>query len=465
MDTQFGRDWSGRRVAVIGLGISNVALIRFLKRAGAELSGRDQKQGHEFGEGLDELESLGIELILGSHYLQGLQSFDTVVVSPGVPKHLPELQQAARLGRLESEIGLVFRYSRAPIYGITGSSGKTTTTSLVAEMLKRSGLSTYVGGNIGRPLILELEQIGPQDHVLLELSSFQLEGLDQSPHGALITNIAQNHLDVHHTMDNYIRAKQNIYRHQGQQDFLVLNYDDPLTRAMAAEARGRVYFFSLVSKVNPGVYLDGDDLIYLDQGSRLAFARRSELVLPGRHNAANFLAAALFSQLSGANWQAIAEVGRTFAGVAHRLELVDEVQGVRYYNDSIATTPDRTIAALQAFEAPIILIAGGSDKKLSFTQLGEVICSRVKHLILLGVTGPKIRQAVGEAGGVPFTVVEDLGEALTVARGRGEAGDIVLLSPASASYDQYANFMARGEHFRALVQNLKVEYEPEGRKK
>ncbi|HBG02411.1 MAG TPA: UDP-N-acetylmuramoyl-L-alanine--D-glutamate ligase, partial [Firmicutes bacterium] len=249
MDTEFQRDWAGKRVAVIGLGISNLALIRFLKKVGATLSGRDCKTGPELGERLDELQSLGIELVLGPDYLAGLEDFDVVVVSPGVPKRLPELQHVGRLGRLESEIGLVFRYSRAPIYGITGSSGKTTTTSLVGEMLKKSGISTSVGGNIGTPLILEIEHLGPEDHVLLELSSFQLEGLQQSPHGALITNIRPNHLDVHHTMEAYIGAKRNIYQHQTHHDFVVLNYDDPVTRAMAGEAKGRVFFFSLASKV------------------------------------------------------------------------------------------------------------------------------------------------------------------------------------------------------------------------
>lgn len=449
------RDWYGKRVAVIGLGISNVALIRFLQQAGAHLSGRDQKTRDDLGERFSELEALGIELVLGPQYLRDLTSFDVVVVSPGVPKHIPELQVMGDLGRLESEIGLVFRYSQGPIYGVTGSSGKTTTTSLVGEILQQSGLPTYVGGNIGRPLIGEIEQIRPEDLVLLELSSFQLESLSQSPHGALITNIAQNHLDVHHTMENYVKAKQNIYRFQKPQDFLILNYDDPVTRAMATDAPGGVYYFSLVERVPRGAYLAGDDLIYTDGAGQSAFAKRSELALPGQHNVANFLAAAVLAHLAGADFDAIREVGTNFAGVPHRLELVGEVQGVRYYNDSIATTPDRTLAALHAFTEPLILIAGGSDKQLSFADLGKVIQGRVKHLILLGTTGPKIRQAVLDAGGVSLVEVENLGEAVARARELGEPGDVVLLSPASASYDQYANFMARGKHFRDLVANLK----------
>ncbi len=454
MVREFQKDWSGKRVAVIGLGISNIALIRFLKDAGAQLSGRDLKTGIQLGERLAELESLGIELVLGPGYLKGLTSFDAVVVSPGVPKDLPELQAIEKSGRLESEIGLVFRYSHGSIYAITGSSGKTTTTSLVSEIFKASKIPTYVGGNIGTPLIGDLEHIGPEDHVVLELSSFQLEVLRQSPHGAVITNIAQNHLDVHHTMENYIKAKQNIYRHQKPHDFLVLNYDDPITRAMAGEAPGRVFYFSLRSKVFPGTYLDGDDLVYADGKRQFIFAKRSELALPGEHNVANFLAAAVLSYVAGASVEAIRQVGKSFAGVPHRLQFVGEVKGVRYYNDSIATTPDRTLAALRSFSGPIILIAGGSDKQLSFAELGQAIQGRVKHLILLGTTAPKIRQAVADAGGVSLDEVEDLSVAVFRAHELGEPGDVVLLSPASASYDQYPNFIARGTHFRELVANL-----------
>lgn len=454
MRDEIKAEWSGKRVAVIGLGVSNLALIHFLKGAGANLSGRDHKTVAELGERLRELESLGIELILGSDYLKGLEEYDAVVVSPGVPKDLPELKSAAALGLVTSEIALVFRYSQAPIFGITGSSGKTTTTSLVGEILKKSGLSTYIGGNIGTPLINELENIGPQDQVLLELSSFQLEGLRQSPHGALITNIAENHLDFHHTMENYVNAKQNIYRQQKRRDFLVLNYDDPKTRAMAKDAPGQVFFFSLKTKVQPGAYLQGDDMIYSDADGEVLFMKRSELRLPGEHNVANFLAAVVLSRGAGASWEAIKEVGQNFLGVSHRLELVGEVDGVRYYNDSIATTPDRTLAALRSFTAPIILIAGGSDKQLSFDGLGGAIHQHVRDLILLGVTAPKIQEAVLKAGDYPLEMVFDLKEAVLLAQRLAKPGDVVLLSPACASYDMYANFIARGAHFRELVHSL-----------
>lgn len=455
MNMAVEKEWTGKNVAVIGLGVSNLALIKFLQAAGAKISGRDLKTREELGERFAELESLGIELILGREYLGGLNAFDIVMVSPGVPKDLPELVAVKQMGKQSSEISLVFQHSQAPIYGITGSSGKTTTTTLVGEMLKESGLKTYVGGNIGTPLINELVNMRPSDRVLLELSSFQLEDLTKSPHGAIITNITENHLDFHHTLDNYIRAKEQIYRHQNPGDFLVLNYDDPLTRRMAREARGQVYFFSLTTPVQRGAYCKGEDFIFVDKQETVSFLKRSELALPGEHNVANFLAAAIFSHLMGANWDAIIHVGKTFSGVPHRLEFVLELDGVRYYNDSVATTPDRTLAALRSFQEPIILIAGGSDKQLSFDQLGHFIHGRVKYLILLGVTAPKIRQAVLAAGDFPIDLVDTMEEAVERAGSLAQAGDVVLLSPACASFDQYRNYMARGAHFRELVRNLR----------
>lgn len=454
MQERVRRDWQGKRVAVIGLGISNTALIKFLREAGAKICGRDRKTSAELGGRMRELEELVVELVLGPNYLEGLDEYDAVFVSPGVPKNLPQLQEAAKRRPLQSEISLFFRYCPAPIYGITGSSGKTTTTSLTYEIMRTAGLSVMVGGNIGTPLITELPNLGSQDKVVLELSSFQLENLESSPVGSLITNIAENHLDVHGTMANYIEAKQNIYRHQGPEGFVVLNYDDPVTRAMAKEAPGKVFFFSLENKVRNGAFLRGDELIFVHDGQEELILRREELLLRGQHNAANFLAATVLSLAAGASIEAAARVGRTFQGVAHRLEFVAEYEGVRYYNDSIATTPQRTLAALRSFTEPIILIAGGYDKKLSFAPLAEGVHGRVKYLILLGDTALKIREAVLNLGDFPLMVVENLEQAVAAARDKAEPGDCVLLSPACASFDQYADFMERGAHFRRLVHEL-----------
>ncbi|MDI9413573.1 MAG: UDP-N-acetylmuramoyl-L-alanine--D-glutamate ligase [Bacillota bacterium] len=454
MRVDIKEEWNGKRVAVVGLGISNLALIRFLTVAGAQISGRDQKTEEQLEREIKELRSLGVELILGQDYLRDLNKYDVVMVSPGVPKSLPQIKEVKRLGKLNSEIGLVFAHSQAPIYGITGSSGKTTTTTLVGEMLKLSHVPVYVGGNIGKPLITQLNNFIPQDRIVLELSSFQLEDLSKSPHGALVTNIAENHLDIHGTMENYVESKKNIYLHQKAHDFVVLNNDDPLTRSMGEEVRGKVFYFSLEGKVQNGAYLSGDDLIYVDDFGETIFGNGSKLALPGRHNIANFLAAAIFSRQAGATWDAIKEVGENFGGVAHRLEFVAELDGVKYYNDSIATTPDRTLAALNSFNEPIILIAGGSDKDLSYGVLAEGIHKCVKHLILLGATASKIKSEVLNMGDFPLEQVNDLQEAVILANQLANPGEIVLLSPASASYDQYKNFMQRGEHFRGLVQGL-----------
>ncbi|HHT43152.1 MAG TPA: UDP-N-acetylmuramoyl-L-alanine--D-glutamate ligase [Firmicutes bacterium] len=453
MDKRIKEDWQGRRAAVIGLGISNFALIKFLKDAGAEISARDQKTREELGERLEELKSLGVELVLGPDYLDGLDQYDVVLPSPGVPKHLPPLAEAASRGKLESEISLLFRYSPSPIYGITGSSGKTTTTSLAWEIMKASGLKAIIGGNIGTPLITELPRLTPEHKIVLELSSFQLENLEASPQGALITNIAENHLDVHGTMESYIAAKQNIYRYQKPQDFLVLNYDDPESKAMAVEAPGKVFFFSMENRVECGAYLRGDDLVYVQDGREEIIVKREELLLRGEHNAANFLAAAVLSCAAGASVEAAAQVARSFQGVPHRLEFVGERNGVLYYNDSIATTPQRTLAALKALSEPIILIAGGYDKQLSFAPLAEAVHKRVKHLVLLGAAAPKIRQAVLALGDFPLQVVDNLDQAVAAARLEAQPGDCILLSPACASYDQYADFTERGAHFRSLVQS------------
>lgn len=446
--------WDGKNIAVIGLGISNIALIKFLKEAGANLSGRDQKNEEQFGQEIETLKALDIELILGQQYLDNLTDYDVVVVSPGVPKDLPQIREVAELGLLDSEIGLVFTHSKAPLYGITGSSGKTTTTSLVGEMLKSSNISVYVGGNIGTPLVTKLNNFTCHDRIVLELSSFQLENLKQSPRGALVTNIAENHLDIHGSMENYINAKKNIYLYQKPTDFLVLNYDDPVTRKIGQEATGEVLYFSLEAKVKHGAYLSDDNLIYVDDAIETIFSKRSDLILPGRHNVANFLAAAVFSHKIGASWEAIRKVGKTFSGVSHRLEFVAELDGVKYYNDSIATTPDRTLAALNSFDEPIILIAGGSDKELSFKVLAEGVHKHTKHLILLGATAAKIKKEVLSLGHFPLDQVENLQEAISLARRLAQPGEIIILSPACASFDQYDNFMTRGDHFRKLVRNL-----------
>lgn len=454
MEARIRKEWQGKSVAVIGLGVSNVPLIRFLHRFGAHISGRDRACRKDLGERIAQLEELDIELILGDAYLKGLEQYDAVFLTPGIPKDLPELTALAGKTELLSEIGLVMRYCRAPIFGITGSSGKTTTTTLVGEMFRQSGFKTFVGGNIGTPLIEQVLEIPPEARVVLELSSFQLEQLGQSPDYALVTNISENHLDIHGTMEAYIAAKQEIYRHQRADACAVFNYDDPLGQIMAAEAPSKVYYFSLENAVNPGAYLEDSNLVYQEGTEKVSFALTRHIKLPGRHNLENLLAAAVVARLGGASWEAITNVCHSFQGVEHRLELVGELDGVRYYNDSIATTPARAIAGLRTFSEPVILLAGGYDKKLSFTEMAQEIHARAKSVIVFGDTAGKIRDAVLSFGPFDVHFADDLAKAVSIGRSLAVSGDIVLLSPGCASYGMYRNFAERGEHFRRLVQML-----------
>lgn len=453
-------NWQNQKCAVVGLGVSNIPVIRFLLDQGAQVTGRDSKTEIELGERYQILQELGVKCILGAGYLDGLEQYDYVFLTPGIPKHLPEFAAIKQQGNILSETALVLAYAKAPVYAITGSSGKTTTTTLVGEMLQASGIPTYVGGNIGKPLIEQILEIPPEARIILELSSFQLELLEQSPLGALVTNISENHLDIHLNMANYIQAKKQIYRHQTREQVLVLNYDDPLSVEMAEEAKSKIYYFSMKEPVPKGTYLADGVLYFTDRSGKVEIVRRDQIGLIGEHNVANMLAAALFAHLAGATWDAIRKVAQEFTGVSHRLEKVATIDGVAYYNDSIATSPSRAIAGLKSFSTPIILIAGGYDKQLSFHQLAPVIKEKVKDLILIGETAPKIKQAMKELDmeqGSAFTAIHqanDLTEAVLLARGKAEPGDVVLLSPASASFDMYPSFVARGEDFRRIVSEI-----------
>lgn len=452
---------AGRRVAVVGLGLSNVPLIRWLLRKGAQVTGCDKKGRAELGERAGELEQAGCVLRLGPDYLLALPGHDLVFLTPGMRKDLPEIEAAKAAGaEVSSEIRLVFALCRAPILGITGSSGKTTTTMLSGRILEANGDRVLIGGNIGRPLIEEVEEIPPTAKVVLELSSFQLQDLAQSPHLAVVTNVTPNHLDQHASLEEYIAAKKHIFLHQGPQDACVLNYDNPVTRGMAEECPGRVVFFSRQERLEEGAFLDGDELVLRLEGREERLLRRTEIKLLGLHNVENVLAAALATRLFGADASAIREAVSTFTGAPHRLELVREVNGVRYYNDSIATTPARALAGIASFTEPLVLIAGGYDKKLPFDEFGRVLAQRVRAVVLLGVTAPQIEEAVRRAAAElkaevpPLIHVGGLDEAVVEAAHRAEPGDVVLLSPACASYDMFKNFEERGERFRQLVRGL-----------
>lgn len=460
-------DWRNRTVAVVGLGVSNRAVIRWLSRRGARLFGFDQKTAPELGAAHDQLQALGVQLVLGPDYLEQLETgeWDAVVLTPGMRKDLPQLERLRGRGvPFYSEIGLVFALCRGRIVGVTGSSGKTTTTTLIGEMLKAGPEPVYVGGNIGQPLIEVVEEIPPEAWVVLELSSFQLEMLDQSPHVALVTNVTPNHLDAHGSMEAYVAAKERIVRFQRPDDLAVFNLDNPASAAMSRQAPGRTLLFSRRQPVPAGAWQDGDRLmiggIPGGQDKPALLCRTSDVQLLGEHNLENILAAAAVAAACGIDLAAARAVVTTFRGVPHRLELVAEWNGVRYYNDSIATSPARAAAGIRAMRAPVVLIAGGYDKKLPFDELAEAVVGAVRVLILMGATASKIEAAVvahARATAAPLPEIVHVGSleaAVEEAARRARPGEVVLLSPACASYDMFPNFEVRGRRFVELVRGL-----------
>lgn len=447
---------AGKRVSLVGLGVSNLPLVPFLADLGAVMTCCDKREESEFDENtLQMLRSHAVQLHLGGRYLDFLNGQDIIIKSPGLRPDLPQFLAAIQNGAsLTSEMELFFNVCPAPIIGVTGSDGKTTTTTLIYEMLKKQGHKCWVGGNIGNPLLHQVEQIEPEDFVVLELSSFQLQTMHISPKVAVITNIAPNHLDWHTSYEEYIQAKTNIFRFQDRDCLLVLNADNKITADLGKTAAAQVLQFSVKKKVRRGAYLQ-DGTLYFGQDAVL---QRSEILLPGMHNVENYLAAIcavkhLVDDIS------IRNVAETFTGVEHRMEFVREFRGVKFYNDSIASSPSRTIAGLKAYDQKVILIAGGYDKKIPYDPLGPVVKEHVKALLLMGATGNKIRHAVesaykAEEEIIPILQGKDMEymvrSALTLAR----EGDIVILSPASASFDQFKNFEERGNLFKQIVNSL-----------
>ncbi|MEW8977431.1 MAG: UDP-N-acetylmuramoyl-L-alanine--D-glutamate ligase [Symbiobacterium sp.] len=447
-----------RRAAVVGIGVSNLALIRYLVHKGVSVTACDRRSAAELGERAAELHRLGVRLVTGEGYLAPLADHDLIFLTPGMPKHLPEIEAARRRGAVISgEIGLVLDLCRAPVIGVTGSAGKTTTTTLIGEILRASAREIHVGGNIGTPLIEKVEAIPPEAVVVLELSSFQLQLVRRSPHIAVITNISPNHLDVHATMEEYVEAKKGIFRCQSPADWLVLNADDPLVRSFADEARSRVVLFS--RRGDPGgrdaAFIRDGQLVWRRGGQELPTLLVEELRLPGLHNQENVLAAMAACYLAGAPLSAVREVLTRFTGVEHRIEPVRVLDGVKWYNDSKATSPTEAVAALSTLPAPIVLIAGGSDKGIRFDPIAPLVKEKVKCLILTGPTAPKIEEAVRRGGYTgPVHRAADMAEAVALARAAAVSGDTVLLSPACASFDAYRNFEERGRHFKSLVEAL-----------
>ncbi|MDL2273099.1 UDP-N-acetylmuramoyl-L-alanine--D-glutamate ligase [Oscillospiraceae bacterium OttesenSCG-928-G22] len=445
----------GKRVVVCGLGVSNLPLVRLLRGAGIAVEGRDRKTRDVLGCA-DEMDALGVPLVLGEGYLEGLQG-DVIFRSPGMMPFLPAFERAVADGaELTSEMEVFFDVCPGHIIGVTGSDGKTTTTTLLHEMLKEAGLSAYVGGNIGAPLLDRAGEMCESDYIVLELSSFQLMTMRKSPEIAVVTNVAPNHLDHHRSMDEYVEAKRNIFRYQGASDRVVLNLDNELTRGFGEGLSQERLWFSRTARVDEGVYFDGTAIFLREWGQIREVLRREDILIPGLHNVENYMAAiaALAGIVPDGVFHAVA---RRFQGVAHRLELIREFDGVRYYNDSIASSPTRTIAGLRSFSSKVILIAGGYDKNIPYAPLAEAIPAHVKALVLMGQTKRNIREALFDVPGdhPPISEVMSLAEAVDAARQYAEPGDVVLFSPASASFDMFKDFADRGDQFRAVVAGLK----------
>lgn len=446
----------GKRVAVIGLGVSNRPLVEGLLDAGVPVTVCDKRRREEFNGLIETLERRGMTAALGPDYLEHLNGADIIFRTPGLRPDVPQIAQAVAAGaELTSEMEAFLNLCPCRIIAVTGSDGKTTTTTIIAGLLKAAGYRTFVGGNIGRPLLCQLDSIRPDDMVVLELSSFQLMTVRQSPGIAVVTNLAPNHLDVHKDMAEYVAAKRNIFAYQDGCDRLVLNADNEITAGFAQEACGAVTLFSRRRTVESGVYLREKTVIC---GGRPVLTT-DDILLPGLHNLENYMAAV--AAVDGlVPDEVIRDFARTFGGVEHRIELVRELDGVRYYNDSIASSPSRTIAGLRSFAQKVILIAGGYDKHIPYDVLGPEIAKSVKVLLLTGDTAEKIKAATlaapgYEAGGPDIYDCADLEAAVVQARALAVPGDVVILSPASASFDRFKNFEERGKAFKNYVNALK----------
>jgi len=459
-------DWSGKRVTVAGLGHfgGQVAAAKYFAASGAAVTVTDTKPAEALAESVGALRGIGVRFVLGGHETADFTEADLVVASPAIPETSPFLAAAALAGvPVTHETDLFFELCRALIIGVTGSNGKSTTAALLAHILRNTvqsegGPHVHLGGNIGRSLLLEAADMAPRDVVVLELSSFQLEDLGElgvSPQGAVVTNLSPNHLDRHGTFENYARAKRNITLHQQPGDFLVLNADDPNLAGWEKTAAEVTYFGGNGECGKKGVFVSGRSLVSITDGGREEAVVGEDWPLVGRHNLMNLAAACAAARRMGVAFAEAVRAAGDFKGLPHRLEYVGTVEGVKFYNDSIATTPESAAAALESFTVPVVLIAGGHDKGLDLTRFAEKAAASAKALVVMGATGGAIAEAARRArGDLAVFEAAGLGEAVEAAFGAAAAGEAVVLSPACASYDMFANFEERGEKFAGEVRTL-----------
>ena len=452
----------GKKVAFIGAGVSHKRCIEQFVELGAQVTLCDQKKSlDDFGDYADTLRRLKVNLSLGEHYTDGFAGQDIIMRTPGYEYYKPALQAALKAGAMvTSEVELFFEFCPCEIVAVTGSDGKTTTTTLISKMFEAAGRKVFLGGNIGAALLPQLADVTSDAVAVVELSSFQLISMRRSPKVAVVTNVTPNHLDHHKDMQEYIDAKRNILLHQVPPCREVLGYENDITRSMVPDCKGKQVWFPRLHDTDNGAFLRGDGMLCMaEDGVVTPFLAQKDIKLRGLHNIENLLAAA------AAVWgevpvEAIQKVGSTFTGVEHRIEPVRVLDGVTYYNDSIGTSPTRTIAGLRSFDQKVILIAGGYDKHIPYEPLAPEVIAHVKNLVLMGATGPRIEKAVCEhpdfaASGLTIQHADTMQHAVELARAAAQPGDIIILSPASASFDLYPNFEVRGREFKKIVNELK----------
>lgn len=441
-------------ITVIGIGISNLPLIKYLAELGAHVTACDRRTKDDLGESYKELSEIGVKLNLGGTYLENL-SGDIIFKTPGMRYDVPQLLKAKENGSVvTSEMEVFFDVCPSHIIAVTGSDGKTTTTTLIHKMMANAGYTTWLGGNIGNPLLTDAEKMKKDDWVILELSSFQLHTMRKSPEIAVITNISPNHLDMHKDYQEYIDAKKNIMLYQSADNTLIVNADNEVTSLIGKEAKGRVKYFSRTQKAD--VYLDGS---IIKRGSD-SVLNISDIKIPGMHNVENYMTA--IAAVQGlVDDKVITDVAKDFGGVEHRIELVRTLDGVRYYNSSIDSSPNRTINTLRVFPEKVIMIGGGKDKGIPYDEIGPSLAEHVKVLILIGATSDKIAEALdneikrsGNGKDIEVIRASTYKDAVNTARSRACEGDVVILTPASTSFDMFRNFEERGNLFKKIVNEL-----------
>ena len=451
---EFKYNVAGKNITVIGIGISNLPLIKYLVSLGANVTAFDRRSAEDLGENYTELEKLGVKFNLGDGYLNNL-SGDMIFKTPGMRYDVPELLKAKENGSIvTSEMEVFFEVCPSHIIAVTGSDGKTTTTTLIHKMMTDAGYKTWLGGNIGNPLLTDTEKMKENDWVILELSSFQLHTMRKSPEIAVITNISPNHLDMHKDYKEYIDAKKNIMLYQNEGDTLIVNADNQVTADIGKSANGAVKYFSRNGMAD--VYLDGNII----KRGIVEILNIKDIKIPGMHNVENYMAA--IAAVSGlVSKEVIVNVAKTFGGVEHRIELVRTLDGVKYYNSSIDSSPNRTINTLRVFPNKVIMIAGGKDKGIPYDEIGPALAEHVKVLILIGATSDKIQEALdaeinktGNGKDIEVIRATSYEDAVNTARSKAHDGDVVLLSPASTSFDMFRNFEERGNLFKKIVNEL-----------